>query len=169
MKTDILLNIDNPRQLEKLYRQNKSGFKQQFSMVYPELKENKIADFWNERLNYESEDVYWGTTRDITFVIIASILAGIIAKLPGFFNLDEEFFYQRNIGFIFFPILSLYFAWKNKVKSTTIVFISIAVLVSLFYINFLPHQQKSDSLLLSFIHLPLFLWCVLGYAWWKVK
>ena len=75
MKTDILLNIDNPRQLEKLYRQNKSGFKQQFSMVYPELKENKIADFWNERLNYESEDVYWGTTKDITFVIIASIRA----------------------------------------------------------------------------------------------
>ncbi|MEJ7740331.1 MAG: hypothetical protein WKF97_23160, partial [Chitinophagaceae bacterium] len=63
MKTDILLNIDNPRQLEKLYRQNKSGFKQQFSIVYPELKENKIADFWNERLNYESEDMYWGTTK----------------------------------------------------------------------------------------------------------
>ena len=164
MKTDILLNIDNPRQLEKLYRQNKSGFKQQFSMLYPELKGNKIADFWNERLNYESEDVYWGTTKDITFVIIASILAGIIAKLPGFFNLDEEFFYQRNIGFIVFPILSLYFAWKNKLKTKTIVFISVAILVSLFFINFLPHQKKSDSLLLSCIHLPLFLWCVLGYA-----
>ncbi len=164
MKSDILLNIDNPRQLEKLYRQNKSGFKQQFSMVYAELKENKIADFWNERLNYESEDVYWGTTKDITFVIIASILAGIIAKLPEFFNLDEEFFYQRNIGFIVFPILSLYFAWKNKLKTKTIVFISVAILVSLFFINFLPHQKKSDSLLLSCIHLPLFLWCVLSYA-----
>ena len=164
MKNDILLNIDNPRQLEKLYRKNKSGFKQQFNMVYPELKENKIADYWNERLNYESEDLYWGTTRDITFVIIASILAGIIAKLPGFFNLDEEFFYQRNIGFIVFPILSLYFAWKNKLKTKAIVFISVAILVSLFFINFLPHQNKSDSLLLSCIHLPLFLWCVLGYA-----
>src|SRR5687767_2969189 len=107
MKNDILLNIDNPRQLEKLYRQNKSGFRQQFSIVYPELKDNKIADFWNERLNYESEDVYWGTTRDITFVIIASIVAGLISKFPGFFNLDEESFYQRNIGFIVFPILSL--------------------------------------------------------------
>jgi hypothetical protein len=164
MKNDILLNIDNPHQLEKLYRQNKSGFKQQFSMVYPELKENKIADFWNERLNYESEDVYWGTTKDITFVIIASILAGIIAKLPGFFNLTEEFFYQRNIGFIFFPILSLYFTLKTKLKTKTIVFISVAILVSLFFINFLPDQKKSDSLLLSCIHLPLFLWCVLGYA-----
>jgi len=133
-------------------------------MIYPELKENKIADFWNERLNYESEDVYWGTTKDITFVIIASILAGIVAKLPGFFNLDEEFFYQRNIGFIVLPILSLYFAWKNKLKTKTLVFIGVAILVSLLFINFLPHQEKSDSLLLSCIHLPLFLWCVLGYA-----
>lgn len=164
MKSDILLNIDDPRQLEKLYRQNKSGFKHEFNMVYPELKENKIADFWNERLNYESEDVYWGTSQDIILLIVASILAGIIAKLPGFFHLDEEFFYQRNIGFIVFPILSLYFAWKNRLKTKTFVFISVAILVSLFFINFLPDQKKSDSLLLSCIHLPLLLWCVLGYA-----
>lgn len=164
MKTDILLNIDNPRQLEKLYRQNKSGFRQQFSSLYPELKEHKMADFWNERLNYETEDVYWGTARDMGFVIIASLVAGLIAKLPGFLHLNEEAFYQRNIGFIVFPILSLYFAWKNKLKPKTIVFISAAILGSLFFINFLPRQNKSDSLLLSCIHLPLFLWCVLGYA-----
>jgi len=164
MKNDILLHIDNPRQLEKLYRHNKSGFKQQFNMIYPELKENKIADFWNERLNYESEDLYWGTTRDISFVIIASILAGIIAKLPAFFHLDQEYFYQRNIGFIVFPILSLYFAWRNKLKTKAIVFIVVAILVCLLFINLLPDQKGSDSLLLSCIHLPLFLWCILCYA-----
>lgn len=164
MKTDILSNIDNPHQLEKLYRQNKSGFKQQFGIVYPELKENKIADFWHERLNYESEDVNWGTTRDIAFVIIASILAGITAKIPVFFGMDKEFFYQRNIGFIVFPILTLYFAWKNKLTTKSIVFISAALVASVLFINFLPNQHRSDSLLLSCIHLPLFLWCVAGYA-----
>jgi hypothetical protein len=164
MKNDILLNIDNPRQLEKLYRQNKSDFKQQFRIVYPELRQNKIADFWNERLNYETEDLYWGSRKEITFIIIASIVAGIIAKLPGFLNLDEEFFYQRNIGFTVLPILSLYFAWKNKLSTKPLVFIGLAILVSLFFINFLPDQKKSDSLLLSCIHLPLFLWSVVGYA-----
>jgi len=127
MKTDILINIDNPRLLEKLYRQNKSAFKQAFNSVFPELKGNKVADFWNERLNYETEDLNWGTTRDITFVIIASVLAGIIAKIPAFFNLDEESFYQRNIGFIFLPILSLYFAWKNKLNTKSIIFIGVAI------------------------------------------
>lgn len=164
MKDEIRSHLNDPRHLEKMYRTNKVPFKREFSALYPELKGNTIADFWNERLTYESEDVYWGTAKDITFVIIASILAGIIAKLPGFLNLDEEFFYQRNIGFIVFPILSLYFAWKNKAKTKTIIFISVAILVSLFFINFLPRQKTSDSLLLSCIHLPLFLWCVLGYA-----
>jgi hypothetical protein len=164
MKDAILGHLNNPGALEKMYRANKLSFKREFSALYPELKGNTLADFWNERLNYETEDVYWGSTRDISVVIIASILAGIIAKFPAFFNLDEEIFYQRNIGFIVFPILSLYFAWKNKLKTKTIVFISVAILVCLFYINFLPHQEKSDSLLLACIHLPVFLWCVLGYA-----
>ena len=164
MKDEILKYIDDPKQLEKLYRTNKVTFKREFSTLYPDLKGNTLADFWNERLNYESEEVYWGTTKDIIFVTIASILAGTIAKLPAFSNLDKEFFYTRNIGFIVFPLLSIYFAWKNKVTTKTIVFISVAILVSLFFINFLPHQKKSDSLLLSFIHLPLLLWCVSGYA-----
>ena len=164
MRNDILLNIDNPRQLEKLYRQNKSGFRQEFSMIYPELKQNKIAEFWNERLNYDSEKVDWGSTRDITFVLLAALVAGLIAKLPAILNLDEEFFYQRNIGFIVFPILSLYFAWKNKLTTKAIVSIGAAMLASLVFINLLPDQRKSDSLLLSCIHLPLFLWSILGYA-----
>src|SRR5687768_11907554 len=111
MRDQILNHLNDPRQLEKLYRTNKVPFKREFSTLYPELKGNTIADFWNERLNYESDDMYWGTARDITFVIIASVLAGLIAKLPVIFNLDEEFFYQRNIAFIVLPILSLYFAW----------------------------------------------------------
>ncbi|HVE61131.1 MAG TPA: hypothetical protein VNA26_04885 [Chitinophagaceae bacterium] len=164
MKDEILNHLNDPRELEKMYRTNKVPFKREFSTLYPELKGNTLADFWNERLNYESEDVYWGTTRHITFVIIASIVAGIIAKLPAFFNIDEESFYQRNIGFIVFPILSLYFARKNKLNTKAIVFISVVILASLFYINFLPHPNTGDSLLLACIHLPLLLWCVLGYA-----
>lgn len=163
MKEEILSHLSDPRHLEKMYRTNKVHFKREFSTVYPQLKGNTIADFWNERLNYETEDVYWGTTKDITFVIISSIVAGIIAKFPAFFNLDEELFYQRNIGFIVFPVLSIYFAWKNKLNTKAIIFIAVAILASLLYINFLPRQQ-SDSVLLTSIHLPLFLWCVLGFA-----
>lgn len=164
MKDKILTHLNDPRELEKLYRANKTQFKREFSSVYPELKGNALADFWNERLNYESDEINWGTSRELVLVIIASLLAGVIAKLPQIFAINEDFFYPRNIGFIVFPILSVYFAWKNKLAIGKIVFIAGTTLAGLIFINALPDNQKSDTLILSCIHLALFLWSVLGFA-----
>src|SRR5215218_8808533 len=100
MKDEIRNHLNDPRYLEKMYRTNKVHFKQEFSILYPELKGNSLADFWNERLNYEGNEVHWGTGRELLFVIIASLVAGVIAKLPAFLGISEEFFYPRNIGFI---------------------------------------------------------------------
>lgn len=164
MKDEILTHLNDPMQLEKLYRTNKVPFKREFSTLYPELKGNPLADFWNERLNYESDEINWGTGRQLLFVIIASLGAGFIAKLPAFLPISEEFFYPRNIGFIIFPALMAYFAWKNKLATNKITVVAGLTLVGLIFINFLPDVKKSDTLILSCIHLLLFLWCVLGFA-----
>lgn len=164
MKDEILTHLNDPRQLEKMYRANKVIFKREFSTLYPELQGNTIADFWNERLNYESDEINWGTRRELLFVIIASLLAGVIAKLPAFLPIDEEFFYTRNIGFIVFPALMAYFAWKNKLSTGKIAFIAGTTLAGLIFINFLPDARNSDTLVLSCIHLLLFLWSILGFA-----
>jgi len=164
MKDEILIHLNNPRQLEKMYRTSKVHFKREFTTLYPELKGNTIADFWNERLNYESEGINWGTGRDVLFVIVASLVAGLIAKLPAFLHIDEEFFYTRNAGFVIFPALSAFFAWKNKLSGSKIAFIVATTLVGLVFINFLPDDKKSDTLILSCLHLILILWSVLGFA-----
>ncbi|RPI70792.1 MAG: hypothetical protein EHM47_11500, partial [Ignavibacteriales bacterium] len=82
MKNEILSNIDNPRQLETLYRTDRSAFKRAFKELYHNLKDNTLVSFWNERLNFSKEEIFWGTNKDMIFVIIASLLAGLIAKLP---------------------------------------------------------------------------------------
>jgi len=164
MKDEILTHLNDPRQLEKLYRTNKLPFKREFSTLYPELKGNPLADFWNERLNYESDEINWGTGRELLFVIIASLTAGVIAKLPALLSVTEAFFYPRNIGFIVFPVLSAYFAWKNKLSAGKITLIAGTTLAGLLFINFLPDVKKSDTLILSCIHLLLFLWSILGFA-----
>lgn len=164
MKNEIISNLDNPGQLERLYQKDKSTFKCAFKSLYPELKSNMLADFWNERLNFTSEEVSWGTGKDLVFVIIASLLAGLIAKIPVFFSVTEDFFYPRNIGFVIFPMLSAYFAWKNKLSTGKIAFIAGATLGGLIFINSLPDVKKSDTLILSCIHLLLFLWAILGFA-----
>ena len=164
MKDEIRTHLNDPGQLEKLYRNNKAPFKREFSILYPELQGNALADFWHERLNYESDEINWGTSRELLFVILAALVAGLIAKIPAMFRIDEEFFYPRNIGFIFLPILTAYFAWKNNLHPKLISVICGIMLVSLIYINLLPASTTSDTLILACIHLPLLLWVLLGAA-----
>lgn len=165
MKDQILTSFKDPASLERLYRNNKSSFKKEFNARYPELKGSTLAEFWNERLNYESDDISWGSAREVIFVLLASLVAGIIAKFPALFGIDEEFFYPRNIGFIIFPMLAAYFAWKNKLSAGKIAVIAISFLIAATFINSLPNVGESDPLILSCIHLLLALWAILGFSY----
>ena len=164
MKEEILNNLSNATELEKLYRSNKAAFKKSFDVIYPEVKGNILADAWHERLNYENNDISWGTNKELLIVIIAALIAGNIAKLPTYLSINADYFYPRNLGFIVFPLLTAYFAWKNKLSPQKIALIAGVILASVLYINFLPDVKKSDTLVLACIHLGLFLWAVLGFA-----
>ncbi|WAC11410.1 hypothetical protein [Dyadobacter pollutisoli] len=164
MEEQILLNLDNPGQLERLYRTDKPTFKRAFKALYPELKDKSLAGFWNERLNFGSEEISFGTNRELLFILLACFVAGVIAKLPAILSVSEDFFYPRNIGFIGFPVVSAYFAWKNKLSAAQIGLMAGATLAAAVFINFLPDVKESDTLVLSCIHLALFLWAILGLA-----
>jgi len=165
MKDSIISNIKDPKELEKLYRMNPPAFRHEFNLIYPELINNQLADFWNERINYETNSESTGSTRgELKFVIIASLFAAILAKIPYFFPVDENFFYMRNIGFIVFPVLTFYFARNNNLPKIKMMIASSAFLISAVFINSLPVNNSSHTLILSCIHLPLLLWTVSGFA-----
>lgn len=165
MRDEILVNLDNPRQLEALYRNQRSTFKSAFNALYPELRDNLLAEGWYQRLNYSHEDSFWGTPRERTIVVGASLLAALLAQLPKLLSLNPEFFYTRNVGFIVFPLLIAYFAWKNKISLTTRVWLVGAILMAVGFINALPQNNSADTLHLSCIHLPLWLWSLLGFTY----
>jgi hypothetical protein len=163
-RSDLIANIENPEQLEQLYRKNKSEFKSEFRLIYPELRDNKLAAFWNARLNYDSSDISWGSNGELAFVIIISAIAGFIAKMPDLFNLNMDIFYQRNFGFIVLPVLTAFFIRKKNLSIAKIATAGIAFLISLIFINVLPGDSKNYTYVLSCIHLPIFLWAVLGFT-----
>lgn len=169
MREDILNSLDSPKQLEKLYRSNKKLFRQEFNSLFPHFQDNTLAEFWKERLNYEQTEISWGTNSELIFVIVASLIAGVIAKLPEIFEIAEEFFYPRNLGFILFPPLTLYFGWKNKLKPRLIITLSLAFVAALVFINGLPNDSDNQTLVLACIHLPLVLWSFLGIAFIRGK
>ncbi|MDQ1089756.1 hypothetical protein [Siphonobacter sp. SORGH_AS_1065] len=164
MKSEIIAHLDDPNHLEKLYRTNKAGFKREFSLLYPELKGNLLADSWNARLHYQAEEINWGSSRELLGVILACLLASVFAKLPAIASIQEELYYSRNIGFIVFPLLTAYFAWKNQLPAIRIAIAIVLMMIALVYINLLPNNPQSDTLVLSCIHMVLFLWSILGFA-----
>ena len=130
-RLELLMNNENSGELEKMYRDNKTAFKKEFNLLYPGLGGNKLAGYWNERLNFKGSELSWGSTNELAFVIIASLLAGIIAKFPTIFNIDPEFFYLRNSGLVVFPILTTYFIWKKSHSTKKIIFAGLAFLIAL--------------------------------------
>jgi len=164
MKSDILNNLDNPRQLEKLYREDASSFKKEFNHIYPGHQENSSLSFWYERLNFENEKQSIGSKNDIVIVIAFAFIAGLIANIPNLTGIDKERFLYRNISFIVFPVLSAYFIWKQKLTFKQYFFPLMAFIIAAIYINLLPTNKDSSSIMLAFIHMPIFLWTIFGYS-----
>ena len=165
MKNEIINNLDNPKQLEVLYRNNPKDFKRTFNEIYPDYQNSLTAQIWNERLNYSIDEINWGSKSELTFIIILSIIAGIFSELSNIFSIDPDFFYPRNIPLIVFSSLIYYFSWEKELDAKRIIVVSLIILFSALFINLLPNNTESDTLILSSIHLPLFLWIVLGFVY----
>ena len=164
MENEIKININNPKQLEKLYRDHKSAFTIAFNNIYQEITNEPAAHTWNERLNYKDEQITWGNKNEIIFIVIAAFVAGLIAKMPSFLGLAYDVYLSKNIGFVVFPILTTYFIWKQQLSITKLVLPLILFIASAIFINSLTYNEKSATFILSIIHLPIFLWAILGYA-----
>ncbi|MFN3447030.1 MAG: hypothetical protein ACK44D_14945, partial [Bacteroidia bacterium] len=164
LENKIIGLLDKPSELEELYRSNKSSFKTAFNKLYEEHKTLAIVEVWNERLNYSKPRNKEEQQKNILLVIICSIIGGIMAKLPDIAGIDPEFYYPRNIGFIAFAGLSIYFLWKNKATKLNIIITLLAHSIALVYMNTLNLDANDDVLTLSCIHITLFLWSVTGFA-----
>ncbi|MEY3577987.1 MAG: hypothetical protein RL394_1572 [Bacteroidota bacterium] len=164
IKTAIIANINQPGEIEKLYRKNKNTFAKAFESAYPNIKENAIAQVWHERLHYKQEEISWGKKNEMIVVVIVALTAGLMAKLPEIFSINEERFYSRNIAFLIFPFLIAYFSWKNKQTTRQLILPVISIVLAIIYINMLPGKKETDAIILACIHLPFMLWAIAGYT-----
>jgi hypothetical protein len=117
--------------------------------------ENKIA---------LENDSFLFKKQDFLFMIISIFIAGFIVKLPAFFTWNEEFFYTRNLSFIVFPLIMIFFWLKKKVSLRSLIIPTLILISSAVYINLLPGDNESDTLILTCIHLPILIWSLVGFA-----
>lgn len=164
MKELIIKHIDDPAALEQLYRSDANRFKSDFMTIFDQIDDHIVAKVWNERIKATEPSISWGFKYEWLVVILITFFAGIVAKMPHILSIDEDFYFMRNIGFVVFPFLTLYIAWRLGVYLKGVVISSIMFLISVIYINLLPDNPSSDTLLLAALHLPLFLWSVFGFS-----
>ncbi len=107
-------------------------------------------------------------TRELIFVVVLAISAGLLMELPKLFGIGLEEnspFYLKNLSFFVLPFITAFFIQKRQIPAPAMVSIVLAFSFSLLLINLYPFSEKSHTLILSSLHLPLFLWFFTGIAY----
>ena len=171
IKHQIEANRDDPAALEKLYRKSPDVFTQQFDDVYHVYPYSPVLEAWHERLKFEkpalsrTSNTFIHRPSEILLVIFLCLVGGTLAKIPFWTGIDEEFFFSRNIGFLVLPALACYFLIRNAASRAMMAGLALVFAGAAIFINFLPNVSTSDTLVLACMHLPLFLWTLVGLAY----
>lgn len=165
MKAAIIENLNNPTALEKLYQVDKKQFEKSLNELSDENANSAAVQFWKARFSYKEINASLYTKNEFWLAIKLIVIAGLIANIVNIKGINQELFLSRNISFIIIPFVSAYFLWKQKVKMNVKWIIAALFGISALYINLLPNVPTSSSINLVYIHLPIFLWCILGYAY----
>jgi hypothetical protein len=161
----ITQHLSDPIALEKLYREKGIAFETAFAEVYPSIKDHPVAQAWHARLQYGVQQQQGNNRWKLVFVLVGAFLAGIIAKLPGWVGMIEEYYYATNFAFIAFPLIAAYFIINQQLTVRKWWPVAGMMLASCVYINMLPMDDESDTFILACIHLPLLIWALVGFAY----
>lgn len=167
MKGKIIEFIQNPEQLEQLYRDDRKAFEKGFEEALPDLEESEMSKFWKIRLEYDKRPglMQQILPADIFVLIGACMLVAFLIKIPEIFtlHLPDEIFYARYAAVIVFAGLAAYMVWANKIFQTgKLVLIAGFMAIPAIYVNLLPATVELDSVNLVYLHLPLLMWFAYG-------
>lgn len=161
----IIENITNPNELERLFREDPIAFKKAFSHAWEQNPDSPVLAVWRERLYFEvaantKKDFF--LQKDFLFMGILAILAGISTRIIFHF-VELQAIAPVNLAFGVLPFIAAYFVYKNPPKKYVLYCLAVLFLISGVYLNMLP-LDFTDSIILVYLHLPIFLWGLVGLA-----
>ncbi|MED2629741.1 DUF4153 domain-containing protein, partial [Bacillus thuringiensis] len=161
----IVKNMDNPHELEKMYRKDPKAFKKAFSQAWDQNPDSQVLGAWYERLHFKEKVNKEKTSlfqKGFLFMGLLAILAGISTRVIFHF-VEQEAIAPINLAFGVIPFIAAYFVYNNTPKKSIIYSLAALFLISGMYLNTLPLNYK-DSTILAYLHLPIFLWVLVGLA-----
>ncbi|MFX0561148.1 DUF4153 domain-containing protein [Tepidibacillus infernus] len=161
----IIENIANPHELERLFRKDPETFKKSFSYAWEQNPDSQVLAVWHERLYFKkmaNAEKASLLQKDFVFLSILAVLAGITTRVILHFA-EQQAIAPVNLIFGIFPFVTIYFIYSNPPKKNILYTLASLFLIAGFYLNMLPLAHK-DSIILAYLHLPVFLWVLLGLA-----
>lgn len=160
---DLAALWKQPEALEAAFRKQPEAFRKAFDQQFPDLTSDPLTAYWHARLHYKKQ-ANPNSGRSVWVLLLLVFLAGCVVKLPQWFGLEEDLFYQRNIGFTVLPFLMGWFLWQQRVQLKAWAITAGILVIAATYINLLPPTLHPDAYNLALVHLPLLLWSVLGWT-----
>ncbi|MBM7553218.1 DUF4153 domain-containing protein [Thalassobacillus pellis] len=161
----VLENIGNPHELERMYRKDPKAFKKSFLHAWEQHPDSPVLNVWYERLHFrETANTIRPSLFQKGFLLMGllAILAGISTRIIFHF-VEQEAIAPINLAFGIIPFIAAYFVYNNRPKRNIIYTLAALFIISGVYLNMLPLNEK-DSIILAYLHLPIFLWVLLGLA-----
>lgn len=141
-------------------------------------------DTSSERFGRERADRAWkqlarvsdatrrpGVSARTEFLVVVglAVAAALAIKAPGFFGFellgDDDGFYFRNLSLFVLPFLAGYYAWKRGLDATALRWLAPFFIAAAVFANMYPFTTSGATEVLTAIHLPIFLWLVVGVAY----
>jgi hypothetical protein len=116
-------------------------------------------------LRDRSEEITWGLAKDWIFVGVVALCIAFFMQLPDLLSISHDFYFPRNMAFIVMPGLAAFFAFKQRLTWKDLGVPFVLMVISVLFINYLPQNTASDTLILSCIHLPILIWMLVGYVY----
>jgi hypothetical protein len=127
---------------------------------------------WKQLVIAGDADTSANTAPAETLVVLTlAVAAALAVKLPALFghpiNPNDELplFYARNASLFAFPLLAVYFLWKRGWREASGLWLALPFAAGGVFANIFPFPAKSDTAVLTVLHLPIALWIAVGVAY----
>jgi hypothetical protein len=111
------------------------------------------------------------THSEIIIILCLAVASALAVKVPALFGFplsaNEELppFYARNASLFVFPLLTIYFLWKRGSNVVSGLWLTLPFAAGAVFANVFPFPKRSDTQVLTVLHLPIALWLAVGVAY----
>lgn len=148
--------LSQPNELERIYREDSNQFKQLFNELYPTIEHTEIVQVWFERLNYKEDKLNGNSRKDFVNAIVIAIVSGVLSRIVLYF-VQQEMISFINLVIVIMSFIGIYFIIRNRLSKINIILLMTVLGMIILSINLIPNNF-SDTSILAYLHLPIFMW-----------